>query len=127
IDAIWDYDIEGVWQSNEADQSSEYGLSPGEYKARDVNGDGVYSALDDKQFIGWRTPRYRVGIRNSFNFLRNFNASIFLRSELGHKGEDEAFKHIGSALYDRRSMRDVPYWTEDNPSNVFGSITAAAA
>ncbi len=124
VDRIWDYNITGVWQTNESDQADIYGLAPGDYKAEDVNGDGVYSQLEDKQFIGWKQPRYRIGLRNTFNFFRNFTASVFIRSDLGHMGNINDFKHSNSNLYDRLGMRYIPYWTEENPSNRYGSITA---
>ncbi len=124
VDRIWDYNIIGVWQSNEVDEADVYGLAPGDYKAEDVNGDGVYSQLDDKQFIGWREPRYRIGLRNDFTFFENFSASIFIRSDLGHMGNINDFKHTNSNLYDRQGMRYIPYWTEENPSNRYGSLTA---
>ncbi|WP_219822837.1 SusC/RagA family TonB-linked outer membrane protein [Parapedobacter indicus] len=127
IDRVWDYEITGVWQESEAEEANLYGLLPGDYKAVDVNGDKVYSTLVDKQFIGWRQPRYRIGLRNDFTFLRNFSASIFIRADLGHIGSIAEFKHNNTELYDRRGMRAVPYWTAANPSNKYGSLTASAA
>src|SRR5690606_40787922 len=124
VDRIWDYNIIGVWQSNEVDEADVYGLAPGDYKAEDVNGDGVYSQLDDKQFIGWREPSYRIWMRNDYTFFENFSASIFIRSDLGHMGNINDFKHTNSNLYDRQGMRYIPYWTEENPSNRYGSLTA---
>lgn len=127
IDRVWDYDIVGVWQEDEAEKAKEYGLSPGDYKAVDVNEDGVYSTLVDKQFIGWSQPRYRIGLRNDFTFLKHFSASLFIRADLGHIGSIGEFKHSNTELYDRRGMRAVPYWTADNPSNKYGSLTASPA
>lgn len=126
LDRIWDYEITGIWQVEERDAANVYGLSPGDYKAVDVNDDGVYSALEDKQFIGYRQPRYRISLRNEFSFLKHFSAAIFLRSDLGHKGAISDFEHSNSNLYDRRGMRNVPYWTEANPSNRYGSLTATS-
>lgn len=127
IDRVWNYDITGVWQGDEADEATVFNMSPGDYKAVDVNGDGVYSELEDKQFIGWRQPRYRLGLRNDFTFLTNFSASIFIRADLGHIGSIADFKHESSSLYDRRGMRAVSYWTADNPSNKYGSLTAVSS
>jgi TonB-dependent starch-binding outer membrane protein SusC len=124
IDRIWDYEIVGVWQIGEEEEAKVYGLKPGDYKAVDLNDDGVYSALDDKQFIGWRRPRYRIGFRNNFVLFRNLSASVFLRSDLGHMGSIAIFKHAGGNIYDRSGMRNVPYWTPENPSNKYGSLVA---
>jgi len=126
LDRVWNYDIVGVWQLDEADEARQFGLSPGDYKAVDVNGDGRYTQLEDKQFIGWSQPRHRLGLRNDFTFFQNFSASIFLRADLGHIGAINDFLHSSSNLYDRRGMRSIPYWTEENPSNRYGSLTATS-
>lgn len=126
LDRVWNYDITGIWQMDEADEAQSYGLSPGDYKAVDVNGDGSYTTLEDKQFIGWTQPRYRLGFRNNFTFLQNFTASIFIRADLGHIGGVSDFLHNSSNLYDRRGMRAIPYWTEANPSSQYGSLTATS-
>lgn len=127
VDRIWDYNITGVWQTDQAEEAKKYGLLPGDYRAEDVNNDGVYSELNDKQFIGWREPRYRLGVRNTFKFNEHISASIFIRADLGHMGSVAAFTHSRSAYYDRLGMRSVPYWTEENPSNKYGSLTASSA
>ena len=126
LDRVWNYDITGVWQMDETDEAQSYGLSPGDYKAVDVNSDGSYTTLEDKQFIGWSQPRYRIGLRNEFTFLQNFSASVFIRADLGHIGSVSDFLHNSSNLYDRRGMRAIPYWTEENPSSQFGSLTATS-
>ncbi len=46
---------------------------------------------------------------------------------IGHIGSIADFKHGSSSLYDRRGMRAVPYWTADNPSNKYGSLTAVSS
>src|SRR5690606_4369255 len=58
IDVIWDYEVSGIWQEEEADDAALYGLRIGDYKAIDVDGDGKYTDLNDKQFIGYEEPRY---------------------------------------------------------------------
>ena len=67
-------------------ESAGYDLEPGDFKAVDVNGDGKYIDLQDKQFIGYDAPRYRIGLRNDVTFLKNFTASVFVRADLGHIG-----------------------------------------
>lgn len=124
IDHIWDYNITGIWQENEADAAAEYRLIPGDIKSVDVNNDGKYEALEDKQFIGYSRPRFRLGLRNSFTFFDNFEASIFLRGDLGHKKEfNEGLRLGGVDTYDRRNSYKTPYWTPSNPINSFPSLT----
>src|SRR5690606_5065103 len=104
IDRIWNYKVLGIWQSHEAEEAATYGLKPGDFKLVDIDGNHVYDALIDKQFIGYEQPRHRLGLRNTFDFLQNFSFSFFLRAELGHMGYFlEAARAGGSDTYDRRS------------------------
>lgn len=123
IDRVWNYDVLGIWQLDEADEANVYRLRPGDFKARDVNNNGVYEALEDKMFIGYLQPRYRIGFRNEFTFLNNFSASIFVRADLGHLKEFAAgLRRGGSDTFDRRNTSDFPYWSPENPTNDFARI-----
>lgn len=116
LDAVWDYNILGVWQMHEGDEAAQYGLQPGDYKVEDVNDDEVYEALQDKQFIGHTLPRYTLGLRNEFSFLNNFTATIFLRADLGHI-RNFSPSIAGYSTYNRRNTANFPYWTPENESN----------
>jgi TonB-linked SusC/RagA family outer membrane protein len=122
IDVIWEYNITGVWQQGEEAEAAVFGQVPGDYKAEDVNGDDQFTQLEDKQFIGYTTPRWRLGLRNDFTFLKNFNLSTFLRGEFGHKGNLNQLTHPRTNLYDRINTYNIPYWTAENPSNEYGSL-----
>jgi TonB-linked SusC/RagA family outer membrane protein len=121
IDVVWDYNITGIWQSDEADEAAAYGLEPGDYKAKEVIEDGSYVDTDDKQFIGHTEPRYRLGLRNDFTFLKNFTASVFIRADLGHIGSYSVALNNGYESNDRwnRNNGPVPYWTVDRPHDEY--------
>ena len=84
IDIVWDYNLLGIWQNEEKTEAAVYKQYPGYLKALDVNGDGKYTDMQDKQFIGHDTPQYRLGFRNDVTFLKHFTASLFIRADLGH-------------------------------------------
>ncbi|MEN8202239.1 MAG: SusC/RagA family TonB-linked outer membrane protein [Bacteroidota bacterium] len=122
IDAVWEYDVTGIWQTDEAAEAAEKGFLPGDFKAEDVNGDDLYTIADDKQFVGNSTPQHRIGFRNEFTFLKNFSAMIFIRADLGHLGDfSEYGTHSGN--YDRHNIYNVPYWTKENGNNEFAKLT----
>lgn len=123
LDRIWNYDVTGIWQAHEKDEAGVYRLQPGDFKATDVDNNGKYEALIDKQFLGYLQPRHRLGLRNDFKFLKNFTASVFLRGEFGHEGAfADALRAGGSDTYDRRNTVDIPYWTPENPINDFARL-----
>ncbi|MBM1106539.1 TonB-dependent receptor [Aurantibacter crassamenti] len=125
IDAVWDYKTLGIWQVDEAAAAAAVGLEPGDWKAEDVDGDNIYEELKDKQFIGNTEPRFRMGMRNQFNFLKNFTASVFLRGEFGQiDAFSYALRQGGSDTYDRRNEVNIPYWTPENPINDYPRLIA---
>jgi len=123
IDVVWNYKILGIWQEDEAAEAAKYLLKPGDYKAEDANGDYKYVNTDDKKFIGYDKPRYRIGLRNEFSFLKNFTASLFVRADLGHIGAFSSATQ-SSSEFDRFSMSGmpVPYWTPENPTNDYARL-----
>jgi TonB-linked SusC/RagA family outer membrane protein len=129
IDVVWDYELLGVWQLDEVDKAKVYRMRVGDFKAVDVDGNGVYDELIDKKFIGYTQPRYRLGLRNDFTFLTNFTASFFVRADLGHIGEYTPALNPGWESNDRRSRNvgPVPYWTAENPINDYARLDVSTS
>lgn len=113
-DAVWDYERIGIWQVDEKDEAAKYGVEPGDYKVVDVNKDDKYTQFEDKKFIGYTAPRYRLGFRNEFDFLKNFSASLFFRADLGHIREVPGLMGNRST-YDRTNAWAWGYWSPENP------------
>src|SRR5690606_14556988 len=109
IDRIWDYRSLGIWQLGEEEAATSFGKAPGDFKLNDPDENGV-STQEDKEFLGYRRPRYHLGFRNDISFLRNFNFSFFIRGDLGSMGTNALLRH-NSQTADRENAWDVPYWT----------------
>lgn len=122
LDRVWNYNVTGIWQANEAEEAKKYKLQPGDFKVVDLNGDYIYNALVDKQFLGHKAPRHRLGLRNSIDFLKNFNVSFFLRAELGHVAQFSEAVRTSTETYDKRSTHDFPYWTAENADNEYARL-----
>lgn len=122
IDAVWEYNMLGVWQEEEAEEADRYNLKPGDIKAEDLDNNGAYEALQDKQFIGFSDPRYLLGLRNDVTFLKNFTASVFLRADLGHI-RPFVEPMAGWSTYDRISTSNFQYWTPENRSNEYTRLS----
>lgn len=127
IDVIWEYKILGVWQENEMTEAKKYGkagIKPGDFKLLDVDGNYVYND-SDKQFIGYRSPRFNWSLRNDFNIYKNFNFSFQLISSWGQLRTDNQTKNQpGSVGFGRSSSYVVPYWTPDNPINDYARLNS---
>jgi TonB-linked SusC/RagA family outer membrane protein len=125
IDVIWDYELQGIWQEEDSEAAAVFGSRIGDYRATDINGDGKYVNVDDKKFIGFSKPRYRIGFRNDVTFLKNFTASLFVRADLGHKGNYTPIFQASSE-FDRFSMGAKPYdyWMPENRNNEYPRLDA---
>lgn len=126
IDVIWEYKILGVWQQDEVAEANKFnkGIKPGDFKLEDKDGNYVYNDAD-KQFIGYRSPRFNWSVRNDFNIFRNFDFSFQLISSWGQKAQDNQGKNQpGSVGFGRSSSYIVPYWTPDNPLNDYARLNS---
>ncbi len=123
IDVIWQPKILGVWQIGEEDQAKRYGQFPGDFKLEDVNDDGKINDID-KQYLGYRTPRFRWNMRNEFNIYKNFDASFMIYSYWGHKGTMNSAKNRDS-FPERVNSYKIPFWTPETPHNDYARIYSA--
>jgi TonB-linked SusC/RagA family outer membrane protein len=120
LDEIWNYKIDGVWQVEEKDAAAKYGVKPGDFKIKDVDGDGKYTNAD-KEFQGYTNPRFRWTLRNDFKFFKSLDVGIAIYSYWGHKSAFNQMKNRDGFL-DRTSSYDFPYWTEENRSNEWARL-----
>jgi Outer membrane receptor for ferrienterochelin and colicins len=129
IDVIWDYKIKGVWQENEMDEAKKFtkaSIKPGDFKLEDVNGDFVYTD-EDKQFIGYKSPRFIWSMRNEFNLFKSFDFSFQLISNWGQKKQyNQAKNNPGSVGFGRSTSYIQPYWTPQNPTNDYARLGSGA-
>lgn len=120
LDAIWDQKVIGVWQESEAVEAKKYGVAPGDFKVEDVNGDGTYSDAD-RQFLGFRSPRFQWTLRNEFTILKNIDFSFQLYSNWGQMNDFNQAKN-NSGFQDRQNSYKFEYWKASNPTNDYARL-----
>lgn len=82
MDEIWGLEVIGVWQQDEAEEAKKYGVAPGDFKLRDVDGNGQYTDKD-KVFQGTTSPKFTWTLRNDFKIYKNIDVSFMLYSLWG--------------------------------------------
>jgi len=122
-DVIWDYKILGTWKVGEETEAAKWQQFPGDYRLEDVDKDGLLT-YNDKQFLGYTTPRFSWTMSNNFYFYNNFEASFILYSLWGQKAPVEAAKHDGKTR-DRYNDWDIPYWTPNNQIDDFCRLASS--
>jgi TonB-linked SusC/RagA family outer membrane protein len=95
IGAFWGYVVEGLYQSNadveKSPPAGEIGAyGPGDFKFKDVNGDGVVNA-SDRTFIGSPTPDFTYGASVGVTF-KGISLSVDVNGVYGN----EIFRTWGS-------------------------------
>lgn len=126
ISAVFDYPIQGVWQTADVALAKSFGFQPGDMRLADGNGDGKIT-IADKEFIGDRAPKYSWNLRNEFKIYRNFDFSFVLYARMGqlstfNEATNGARNGSDNVFYDRVNFYEVPYWTPSNPSNEYGKL-----
>ncbi|CAG4999315.1 TonB-dependent receptor P3 [Dyadobacter sp. CECT 9275] len=116
LSEYFDYQKEGIWQTNEADQAKAYGSRVGQIKVKDQNGDGKINA-DDRVKLGSDIPDWSGGITNRFNY-KGIDLSFFFYARIGQK-IISGFHQNNNALAGRYQQMYVDYWTPNNPTNEF--------
>ena len=115
IRVYYDYEKEGIYQSNEADlATSAENKVPGEIKLKDQNGDGVITP-DDRIILGTDVPNFYGGMRNSFSY-KGFDLAFYFYFRQGQMLFSD-FHSGNNSLFARYNNLNVDYWTVDNPSN----------
>lgn len=119
-DVIWDFETDGIWQSDEADEAAAFGVFPGDWKLVDKNGDGLFTD-EDKTFQGNIAPQYRWAMANTFTFFKNFDFSFEVYSSLGQKRVFNEAKNRNGFI-DRVNSLQTPFWTPENPRNDYARL-----
>lgn len=126
ISDVYDYPIQGVWQTADVTTAKSYGFQPGDFRLQDTNGDGKYT-IEDKQFVGQTTPKFSWNLRNEFKIFKNFDFSFTLYGRMGqisqfNEATNGARNGSNNVFYDRVNFYQVPFWTPSNPTNEYGKI-----
>lgn len=128
INVVWDYKILGVWQTSEKTEATKYGAVPGDFRLEKLVNSGTNQyryTNDDKQFLGYSTPRFNWSLRNDFNFLKHFDFSFLLVSSTGQLSQfNQAKNSPGSVGNQRQTSYVYPYWTSDNPINDYARLNS---
>lgn len=128
ISAVYGYIIDGIYQ---VDEDIPAGYNPGNYKIRDVTGEGDLTT-DDRVILGKADPAYNFGVLNNFRF-HNFSLSFFINSIQG--GKDGYLGSNSMALYRNDnnlrwnliSEQASDLWSPQNPDATYSrSVTAGA-
>ncbi len=124
IGAIYGYVIDGLWQISDGEAIPD-GFGPGQYRLRDLNGDGEITPQDDRQILGRAEQAYQFGIQNTLRY-RDFTLKFFIKSiqggSDGYLGENNPWAGPYNTIGNAQSSNwfaEIDYWTPSNPGATY--------
>ena len=126
ISVIYDYVMEGIWQEDEIAAGKHLQQDPqaqaGDVKLKDLDGDGKITPEGDKKIQGQTTPKWTAGLTNTFSY-KGLTLSIFIQTAQGHKRNNSLLAMAADEQGRRNSTTEVGYWTPENKSNEYRSLS----
>lgn len=117
--SFFGFDVLGVWQQGDDLTQISNNVQPGDFKFRDVNGDGTING-DDRVILGNSFPDLTWGFTNKFDY-GNWNLNVLF---MGAEGVEMINGNLLEQYYPRSGIRvnrfAEPFlnrWTPQNPTN----------
>lgn len=130
IGVIFDYTKVGIWQADEIEAGLHHGWDEnaraGDVKLADISGpdgvpDGAITDLD-RQVIGQTNPKWTGGLTNTFTY-RGLSLSIFINTVQGAMANNTQIGVASDEKGRRNSPKEIGYWTPENKSNEWRSLS----
>ena len=125
LGAIYGFEAIGIVQKEDEEYIKNVGAKPGDVKFRDLDGDGCITAEHDRKILGYNKANFRLNLANTFTY-KGLDVYLLLTGTFGGNGyyltsNRRAFIHASSRNNDNGISH--PYWTEDNRSNEYPSVS----
>ena len=137
IGEIWYWQVDGIWQADEAAEAAKVNQKPGDPKVRNnyteddkINADGSRTPVyndKDRVYLGTTNPPIYWNLRNAFTFFKNLTFSFSMYSYMGHKSLSGNYlngDNSGSMFTNTCNTYAKSYWTPDNPTNKYARLNA---
>lgn len=137
IGEIWYWQVDGIWQADEAAEAAKVNQKPGDPKVRNnyteddkINADGSRTPVyndKDRVYLGTTNPPIYWNLRNDFTFFKNLTFSFSMYSYMGHKSLSGNYlngDNSGSMFTNTCNTYAKSYWTPDNPTNKYARLNA---
>uniref|UniRef100_UPI00321633B1 TonB-dependent receptor n=1 Tax=uncultured Draconibacterium sp. TaxID=1573823 RepID=UPI00321633B1 len=114
----YDYNMIGIWQKDDDIANSHMpSAKPGTPIIRDVSEDGKITSAD-KEILGSKLPDWVGGMTNTFTY-NNWSLSVYLNTVQGILKENKLLDPNTWLPTKNTNYLNVPYWTEERPSNTY--------
>ena len=125
IGVIYDFTKVGIWQEEEIAAGEHLKWDPvakaGDLKLLDLNKDGKITD-DDRSVLGQTTPKWIGGLTNTFTW-KDLTLSVFIQTVQGVMKNNTLIGMAGDEMGRRNTATEIGYWTPENKSNEWRSLS----
>lgn len=118
VGAYYNYEVDGVWQIGEEIPA---GFRPGDFKLKDLNGDGSITPDADRSIIGYNVPKFTYGVSTNLRY-KGLGLFVQLSGSVGGMRNNAAIYNPASSFTYRVQDKYIDWWTPENPTNKYSSM-----
>lgn len=111
----YDYVFDGIYQLGDQVPA---GWSAGFVRYKDLNGDGLIDAENDKKVVGAREPSFNASMTNTFSY-KGLALSFYITGRYGSISPVYLLNSVSETYM--MNMYNRPFWSETNPINEYPS------
>jgi TonB-linked SusC/RagA family outer membrane protein len=130
VGVFWGYRFDGIFQNEDEVNRQTSSISPkgvGLRRYKDLNGDGIVDAANDREVLGDPNPDFFGGLTNTFSY-KGFELNVFLQYSYGNELYNYDAMDLELTTGEVNMYKDlVNRWTPDNPSNIYPKATTNRA
>ena len=128
LGAIYGYVWDGVVQETDTEYMEANGVTPGDIKNKDLNGNGKIDP-DDRTILGYNKEAFRASLATNLTY-KNWSLymvfnGIFSAGKYGKALNNNAYLSYTEGMMYLNTVNH-PYWTAENKSNVYPKAWNAA-
>jgi TonB-linked SusC/RagA family outer membrane protein len=109
LNSYYNYVFDGIWQPSQAAEAASYGQTPGQARVKDLNGDGVIDANNDRAILGNSDPSWSGSIISNLK-VGNFDLSISAFTNQGVFAYSEFHQNFTDVRDRGRQKLDIADW-----------------
>lgn len=118
LGAYYNYEPDGIWQKNDDIPT---GFRAGDVRLKDLNGDGVITADEDRKILGYDKPDLTFGFHTSLEY-KGFALYVQVTGSVGGERNNSDILNPPSNFTYRMHGIYENWWTPDNQTNGLPSL-----
>lgn len=117
VDAIYNYEFDGIWQADEVAEAESYDQTEGQAKVKDINNDGVITPEDDRVILGNPNPDWSGSVFTTLK-VGNVDLSASLITNQGVFVHSDFHSNFTNTRDRGRQKLDIDWYIPENQAGL---------